>query len=78
MFVSDNCDDPGIPTNGYRKGNETTYGSKIEYACNKGYKLIGLDNIICQKYGNWTGQIPKCQSICKFMAYSSFKRCSLL
>ena len=71
MFVSvNNCGDPGTPKNGYRKSNETTVGSKIEFACDTGYKLVGLDAIVCQQYGNWTGPIPECQ--CKCLTYASF------
>ena len=46
---------------GTRNSNNTRVGSIISFACNRGYRLVGLTAISCNRDGNWTGRIPTCQ-----------------
>lgn len=62
-FADAGCGDPGTPVNGVRDTNSTKVGTEMTFACNKGYRLVGLPMISCVRNGNWTGSIPKCEGI---------------
>ena len=58
------CEDPGIPSNGYRIGDSFNVGDVIQFGCNESYKLIGEAYSTCQiKPGNevdWSTDTPVC------------------
>ncbi|KAL9960470.1 hypothetical protein ACROYT_G033933 [Oculina patagonica] len=37
-------------------------GDACEFACERGYSLIGSDIRRCDRYGSWTGTQPRCES----------------
>lgn len=61
------CKIPEIPGNAtvrYRKfikGKITKVGSKILFACKKGFVRRGARKIKCLKSGKWTSQPPTCE-----------------
>ena len=36
-------------------------GSRANYYCDKGYKLVGDDHRVCLKTGHWGGKMPVCK-----------------
>ena len=55
-----NCGDPGSPANGFRVGSEFTYGAKVIFDCNPGFKLRGSIFRECQADGTWSGTAASC------------------
>ena len=62
LFVVVSCGDPGIPTNGTRIGSTFTFANNVIYTCDDGFKLIGDIRRNCLPGGNWSGDLPTCQS----------------
>ena len=62
LFVVVSCGDPGFPANGTRIGSTFTFANKVNYTCDDGFKLIGDIRNICLPSGNWSGDLPTCQS----------------
>ena len=61
IFAVVECEDPGTPIYGTRRGDIFTYKSKTEFTCDVGYRLQGAPNITCQANGNWSDKTPDCQ-----------------
>ncbi|XP_070564048.1 complement receptor type 1-like isoform X2 [Ptychodera flava] len=69
-----NCQDPGVPENGYQRRNYTfpaKNGTLIEYGCNDGWMLYDAEEQKCLKYavtlcdeGTWSQQLPDCVAEC--------------
>ncbi|XP_043938591.1 inactive serine protease PAMR1 isoform X2 [Protopterus annectens] len=68
----ENCPVPVIPVHGYMEvlngtGNImngfATFGSVIQFACNNSYTLVGNEQSICQKDGQWTSKQPICEKV---------------
>ncbi|XP_066191655.1 LOW QUALITY PROTEIN: complement receptor type 1-like [Sylvia atricapilla] len=61
------CPSPGSPENGRAVVlTDLLFGSKINYTCDKGYKLVGGSQRICEVSGtgvSWSGDAPVCQGI---------------
>ncbi|XP_073244344.1 sushi, von Willebrand factor type A, EGF and pentraxin domain-containing protein 1-like isoform X3 [Porites lutea] len=57
------CQDPGIPPNGARRGNDFRDGKRLSFTCNNGYTLIGSRAITCSE-GKWNSAIPQCKKTC--------------
>lgn len=56
------CGNPGVPYNGFKHGTSHTYGSIVQYTCQKGYKLVGDRTRSCEEAtAKWTGSLPACQ-----------------
>ena len=36
-------------------------GDKIKFSCNRGFNLVGSQQIVCDEDGQWSGQIPSCE-----------------
>ena len=51
-----------FPANGKVRHNGRKIGSFATYSCNRGYKLVGVSNRMCQPDGTWSGKKPVCQS----------------
>ena len=51
-------------TSGRVIGSSNTYGSRLEFQCEEGYKLIGSRNTTCRANGKWDYDVkPVCQLI---------------
>ncbi|XP_072017956.1 uncharacterized protein [Amphiura filiformis] len=74
-YVGSECYDPGAVVNGQRYGLNFKYGSEVIYECNEGYRLTADSSStrVCTKCGDWTGQIPTCESaeVGGYAAFSS-------
>ncbi|CAH3021429.1 unnamed protein product, partial [Porites evermanni] len=57
------CQDPGIPPNGARRGNDFRHGKQLGFTCNNGYTLIGSRAITCSG-GKWNSATPQCKKTC--------------
>ena len=55
------CPDLDDPKYGTVRVSGTTPGSRADYKCNAGFKLIGVASRKCQDNGQWTGQAPTCK-----------------
>ena len=36
-------------------------GDNITFSCNKGYKLVGSQQIVCDENGRWSDEMPSCK-----------------
>ncbi|XP_067940829.1 protein lev-9-like isoform X2 [Watersipora subatra] len=63
VFVckEDKCPDLGELTNGVRYGDSLGVNSKVNYECDKGYRLIGSPTLTCQKGQVWDKSKPVCE-----------------
>ncbi|XP_078665918.1 uncharacterized protein LOC144908255 isoform X2 [Branchiostoma floridae x Branchiostoma belcheri] len=60
--TTDQCWDPGVPTNGKRDNNSNfTSGQTVRYTCMAGYHLFGTADITCQSNGTWSDATPTCE-----------------
>ncbi|XP_022793899.1 sushi, von Willebrand factor type A, EGF and pentraxin domain-containing protein 1-like, partial [Stylophora pistillata] len=59
-----NCNDPGTPKNGQRKGSDFDHGSELTFSCQPDFTLVGGRNITCRD-GTWGGRVPVCMANCK-------------
>ncbi|XP_064894761.1 complement receptor type 1 isoform X4 [Columba livia] len=61
------CANPGDPENGRAVVlTDLLFGSKVNYTCNKGYKLVGSSQRTCEVSGthvSWSGDAPVCQQV---------------
>ncbi|NXK68932.1 CR1L protein, partial [Sylvietta virens] len=60
------CRYPGDLENGYFDATDLTFGSKLTFSCNEGYRLLGNEEISCIiKNGgvDWNGNLPYCEKI---------------
>ncbi|NWU23398.1 DAF factor, partial [Dyaphorophyia castanea] len=61
------CPSPGNPANGRAVVlTDLLFGSKINYTCGKGYKLVGGSQRTCEVSGTrvaWSGDAPVCQQV---------------
>lgn len=57
------CNDPGVPLNGSRTGDNFQHGQAVSFSCDRGYTLIGRKAIRCQK-GVWSSSLPQCKMSC--------------
>ncbi|XP_065505748.1 complement receptor type 1 [Caloenas nicobarica] len=61
------CANPGDPENGRAVVlTDLLFGSKVNYTCNEGYKLVGGSQRTCEVSGtrvSWSGDAPVCQQV---------------
>ncbi|XP_048409074.1 C4b-binding protein alpha chain-like isoform X5 [Stegostoma tigrinum] len=56
------CGNPGTIANGYYEATSATFGSKVTFHCDRGYKMVGRSFRVCKADG-WDGQIPACEVV---------------
>ena len=56
------CTDPGAPSNGRRQGTDFSIGGEVFYQCDFGYILEGDVRRQCEQDGEWSGDLPACES----------------
>ena len=54
------CGDPGSLANGFKIGDKFTYGERVIFDCNPGYKLQGPIIRECEANGQWSGAMASC------------------
>lgn len=58
------CDKPGEIDNGrnnWDSQDKPKYGEIIQYVCNDGYSLVGIDRIECNEVGQYDFPPPECK-----------------
>jgi len=58
------CGDPGTITNGritLRPIGRFVKGSRVQYKCNSGYRLLGNGTLTCLASGTWSSPLPTCE-----------------
>ena len=56
------CQDPGVPYNGNRSGDDFRHAKSVTFRCNEDYELEGEATISCNN-GDWTSKTPMCKSM---------------
>ncbi|KAL4708940.1 hypothetical protein ACJJTC_014968, partial [Scirpophaga incertulas] len=60
---------PKNPRNGMVIAPKTEHGMKARFRCKDGYELKGNPIVVCS-FGNWSGEVPKCDEVfCPFPGY---------
>ena len=80
MYPAVNCGDPGTPSHGSREPDPvlTELSHVVRYSCDEGYELLGSLGRTCQVNGEWSGELPTCQSELSSYGMSSKNKISLL
>jgi hypothetical protein len=57
------CDAPVAPSNGtvHVLGDVILPDTKAQYSCQRGFVLVGTDQLSCMDSGQWTRDAPTCQ-----------------
>ncbi|XP_063967411.1 sushi, von Willebrand factor type A, EGF and pentraxin domain-containing protein 1-like isoform X2 [Lytechinus pictus] len=61
------CLQPTVPSDGSINPDHTQYGlyTRIYYACNEGFSLVGPDEAVCESGGTWNpSTTPSCEASC--------------
>ncbi|XP_057654269.1 sushi, von Willebrand factor type A, EGF and pentraxin domain-containing protein 1 isoform X11 [Diorhabda carinulata] len=53
---------PSVPRNGMVIAPKMEHGMKARFKCKDGFELKGDDLMECS-FGNWTGELPKCEEV---------------
>ena len=61
LFTVVDCGNLANPRNGKVDLTGTTFGSRADYTCNRGYMLDGPQSRSCRADGAWSGREPKCE-----------------
>ncbi|XP_051003281.1 C4b-binding protein beta chain [Acomys russatus] len=59
---STDCEPPVIPAHGYFEEETFTSGSVVNYFCEDGYRLVGVERLQCTD-GEWDSSYPTCEPI---------------
>ena len=54
------CGEFPILLNGKVHAITTTYKSRVNFTCDKGYYLAGASSAICLGNGSWSKEMPEC------------------
>ena len=57
------CPRPVRPTNSRIEGYDMRYGESLQYACRRGFDLVGPSVRVCQANKTWSGNNPRCVKI---------------
>ena len=55
------CGPISAPLNGTKRGEQTTYPSKVMFTCHDGFNLRGSNVRQCKSDGEWSGVETSCQ-----------------
>ena len=69
------CRRRDAPLNGNQSPDKVKYrsGAKVDYFCNKNYKLEGSPIAICVPNGEWSHPVPTCKGI-NLISYFTIQR----
>ena len=59
LIPTENCADPGSPSNGFRRGRDFKHERKVTFVCRAGFMLNGANSITCND-GAWSNELPFC------------------
>ena len=54
------CEDPGVPTDAQRTGDDFHDGGIVEFTCSPGLDMIGSRILLCGG-GKWNATVPSCE-----------------
>ncbi|XP_015754992.1 PREDICTED: sushi, von Willebrand factor type A, EGF and pentraxin domain-containing protein 1-like isoform X2 [Acropora digitifera] len=57
------CQDPGVPRQGSRTGDDFRHGRKVSFTCQDDYLMEGVREISCSN-GAWSNRVPTCKAPC--------------
>uniref|UniRef100_H3AD23 Sushi, von Willebrand factor type A, EGF and pentraxin domain containing 1 n=1 Tax=Latimeria chalumnae TaxID=7897 RepID=H3AD23_LATCH len=57
------CGVPSGPLNSVVEASNFTYGNKVVYRCNEGYRLVGEGETICLANGSWSYNFAFCEVV---------------
>ena len=60
IIAAVSCPYPRSPSHGSLSGDDFTFGKKISYNCEPGYKITGSRTRTCTASGTWSGTQPTC------------------
>lgn len=91
FYLAIHCETPSSIANGIfttsSLTNSTVFGTVVEYTCNKGYKILGPNEITCLPNGQYNRVPPVCQgnlsqyiydltTLVTFESICLFRRCN--
>ena len=59
-FLAVYCMKLRVPSNGSSSTNDTVFGTQVEFNCDVGFQLNGLQELTCFPNGSWSGDEPWC------------------
>ena len=63
------CNDPGVPDNGAKFGDDYRNGRRVKFRCNPPFALVGRHVIVCEN-GKWSDFTPTCSREYRVLASS--------
>ncbi len=56
------CSEPRTPEHGMKRASDNSYviNTRVEFACEIGYRLVGNPVISCTNNGDWDSEVPQC------------------
>ncbi|XP_044173272.1 uncharacterized protein LOC114977789 [Acropora millepora] len=57
------CQDPGVPRQGNRTGDDFRHDSKVIFTCPNNYLMEGVGEMSCSN-GTWSNRVPTCKAPC--------------
>jgi len=59
-----NCSKPDPLDNGHVVSDQgLSFGSNVDFYCDRGYKLVGSSRVTCRHDGHWNGSAPVCRIV---------------
>ena len=62
-----NCDDPGSPSNGHKRGSWYWTGESVSFLCDPQYHLTGPATRLCLPSGKWSEIQPSCKYLLNYI-----------
>ena len=60
FFPTAPCQDPGVPRQGNRTGDDFRHDSKVIFTCPNNYLMEGVGEMSCSN-GTWSNRVPTCK-----------------
>ena len=60
IIAAVSCTQPRSPSHGSRSGDDFTFGKRVSFKCDPGYKITGSRNRTCTASGTWSGSQATC------------------
>ena len=51
------------PEHGHVDGDDVTFGGEFTFTCDRGYRLVGSDSLLCMEDGRWDAEVPVCDQV---------------
>ncbi|KAL8570681.1 hypothetical protein ACOMHN_039116 [Nucella lapillus] len=57
------CPPLGSLDHGSMEGDDNTFGGEFLFECDEGYRLDGVDSVVCLESGRWDDALPVCERV---------------